>query len=176
MPPPLPTPIVVWSVSDIRGTLPTRAGGPAYTTRPLSGITGITIHYTASSPYATVRGIAAYQVGPTAQEAFPAIAYTLMVDYRGVVSLCHSLETRVWHSGAVVGGVARNASHVGVCWIGDTEPNAAQIRGLGEAISYVQHTLGRKLAVEGHRDAPYPTTCPGPTWPSWRSLVLAGVR
>lgn len=158
----------VWR--DLRGQLPVRPGRTYYN-RPLSGIVGATLHYTAGSPSATVEAINAYQIGPTAQEDFPAIAYHLVVTADGTVNLCHDLTTRVWHSGAVVDGVARNASHIGICYAGDVEPNAQQLRGLASGIAWCERQLGRQLTVEGHKDAPYATACPGPMWPQWRGQI-----
>jgi N-acetyl-anhydromuramyl-L-alanine amidase AmpD len=160
---------------DLRGTLPTREGAAPYYTRPLEGVVGLTIHYSASSPFASPAAIAAYQVGPNAQEAFPAIAYHLIIDHAGAAYLCHDLDVRCWHNGAVVGGVARNRSHVGICWIGNDSPTAEQIRGMGEAIAWCEAQLGRALEVEGHSDSDS-TQCPGPTWPSWRDAVMAVVE
>lgn len=158
---------------DLRGLLPTRPGRPYYL-RPLDGITGLTIHYTASAPQAgkdAVRAIAQYQVGPNAQEDFPGIAYTLVVPSDGTAYICHDLAVRTWHSGAVVDGIARNASHVGVAYIGDYQPNAAQLSGLAAAIGWVQAQLGRALTVEGHQSS-YPTECPGKDWPIWKQQLL----
>ncbi len=129
------------------------------------------VHYTASSPSATVQAIAAYQTGPGAQEAFPAIAYTLMVDGAGAVFLCHDLAVRCWHNGAP----GANTTRVGVCWIGNGTPTQVQIDGLAQAIRYVERTLGRPMDIRGHGDV-YQTTCPGPTWDTWRSLLVQKVR
>lgn len=162
-------------IIDMRGQLPTRPGAYYYD-RPLSGITGATVHYTASPATGTVESIAAYQVGPGAQENFPAIAYSLVVDGQGRVYLCHDLTTRCWHSGAVVGGIARNASHVGIVFIGNHSPTLPQVRGLAAAVCWAERELGRTLDVEGHRDPPYKTACPGPTWPAWKDTLLAFIE
>ena len=105
-------------------------------------------------------------------QKFPAIAYTLVVEGDGRIVLCHDLDVRCWHSGAVIGGVSRNVSHVGIVYSGDVEPGPAQLVGLREAIAWATSQLGRSLQVEGHRDAPYATACPGPTWPGWRAAIL----
>lgn len=158
---------------DLRGALPTRRGAERYFTRDLDGIVGVTIHYTASSPYATPETIARHQVTQTTTDPFPAIAYTLIVDWRGTVHLCHDLETRCWHSGAVVDGVARNRSHVGICWIGSYHPAPQQLTGMRQAIQWCERKLKRRLDVEGHSDS-YATACPGPTWPDWKPDILTG--
>jgi len=154
-------------IVDLRGQLPTRYPGADYSRRSVAGITGVDIHYTASPSTSTVRNIAAYQVGSSAQEDFPAIAYTYIVDGAGVPYRCHDLDRRVWHNGAP----GHNETRVGICYIGDHEPSAAQRAGLRAAIEDCERQLGRKLAVGGHKDN-YATTCPGSTWPSWRSAVL----
>jgi len=158
---------------DLRGQLPIRPGR-VYYTRPLSGISGVTVHYTAGSSWATVRDIAAYQVGPDAHEAFPAIAYTLVVTRDGTVHLCHDLETRCWHNEARPGGVARNATHVGICFTGAGWPTVDQILGLARAIVWTERSLGRRLEIEGHQDSS-DTRCPGDDWPAWREHLATAL-
>lgn len=117
-----------------------------------------------------VRNIARYQVGPNAQEAFPGISYSLMVDGAGTIYQCWDLAVRCWHNGAVVNGIARNASHIGICFIGDDEPTEGQLAGLLGAVAWTEGQLRRRLDIEGHQDH-YATSCPGPLWPWWRHLV-----
>ena len=165
--PPAPSPPAA-QMADLRGKLPIRPGTDGqYSRRNLEAVDSIDIHYTASPPSGTVQSIAAYQVSAGAQEAFPAIAYHLIVDGSGIISWCHDLNRRVWHNG----GPGRNERAIGLCYIGNTEPNAAQKRGLRDAIRWCQEQLGRPLSVAGHKDSS-PTQCPGPVWPSWRSDVL----
>lgn len=154
---------------DLRGKLPTRPGTDGqYSKRNLAAVDSIDIHYTASPPTGTVQSIASYQVGPGAQEDFPAIAYHIIVTGDGTANWCHDLDRRVWHNG----GSGRNERAIGLCYVGNVEPNDDQKRGLRRAVVWCQEQLGRPLAVAGHRDAPYPTQCPGPTWPGWRIDVL----
>ena len=147
---------------------------PPYSTRPLSAIVGVDIHYTASPSSVSVESIAAYQTGPGAQEAFPAIAYSMVVDGQGVPYLCHDLTTRCWHSGAP----GANTTRLSVCWIGVTTPTQAQIDGMGFCVAWLQEQLGRALDMRGHRDG-YPggqgTQCPGP-WPGWRRGVTEAIE
>ena len=162
------------SLLDYRDKLPIRRSAQPYYPRELARVIGATIHYTAGPPAMTIESVAAYQVGPNAQEAFPAIAYHLVIPADGSVCVCHDLGTRVWHSGAVIGGVARNASHVGICYIGNVEPNEAQLAGIRAALRFCEAQLRRPLdSIEGHRDAPYATACPGPAWPAWASAILS---
>ena len=155
---------------DLRGRLRTRLGARPYYERPIEGIQGVTIHYTASSPYASPDAIAAYQTGPSSHLEFPAVAYTLLVDAWGTTYQCHDLDVRCWHSGAVVDGVARNASHIGICWIGSDGPTALQVEGIADAFAWCETQLGKRLTLEGHRDS-YSTACPGANWATWRRDV-----
>lgn len=117
--------------------------------------------------------MARYQVGPGSHLAFPAIAYHLVIPATGYVALCHNLDVRCWHSGAIVEGVSRNLTHVGICYVGNQEPNLAQLAGIRAALRWVEENPGHPLeSIEGHRDAPYPTACPGPAWPRWRPEIL----
>lgn len=140
----------------------------------------MTIHYTAGPPTQTVWAVAAYQTSDSAAgqtgtgQPFPGLAYTLFVEGDGEVFLAWDLSVRVWHSGAVVSGEARNLTHIGICYAGNVEPNQRQIEGLGHAIGWCQRQLGRTLTVEGHGDA-YSTSCPGPKWPEWKTAVLSYV-
>jgi hypothetical protein len=165
------------NVLDLRGQLPTNSEAQ-YVTRPLDAITGVTLHYTEGPTNQTAADIAAYQTSEAARKQtgndtpFPGIAYTFLIDGTGTANLCHDLEVRSWHSAAVVSGLGRNLTHIGICYTGDQQPNEAQIRGIAEAIRWCQDQLGgRQLAIEGHRDPPYATQCPGPAWNAWRGAV-----
>jgi hypothetical protein len=152
----------------MRGQLPTRAGARPYTTRPLSGITGGRIHYTAGPTWSSVESIAYFQTGPNAQEDFPAIAYHYLVDGNGIAYWCHNPEVRCWHSGAP--GV--NVTDVAVCYTGLIEPNDSQIVGIANATLHVERLLGHDLTWRGHKEG-YATTCPGPKWNGWWPKVEA---
>ena len=89
-----------------------------------------------------------------------------MIDHVGDVHLLHDLDRRVWHSGAP----GANDTKVGICYIGDQEPNELQMEGIKQAILHAQNELGRSLLIDGHKDK-YPTACPGPTWPNWRDKI-----
>jgi hypothetical protein len=61
---------------------------------------------------------------------------------------------------------------VGICYTGNQQPTEAQISGIAEAVRWCQDQLGgRQLTIEGHRDPPYATQCPGPAWNQWRGAV-----
>lgn len=116
--------------------------------------------------------IARYQTGPNAQEDFPAIAYTMVVDGQAKSYLCHDLETRTWHNAAP----GANTTRLSVCWIGITSPTQAQIDGMAHCVVWLEQQLGRSLDVRGHKDAPYPTTCPGATWATWQPALLEAIQ
>ena len=166
------------ALNDLRGQLPSRR---AYNARPLDGITGITLHYTAGGTNTSARAIAEFQISPAAAantgagEPFPGIAYTILVTGDGTPNLCHDLDRRTWHSSATVHGLPRNLTNIGICYTGNNQPNDAQVRGIAEAIGWCQSQLGRELEIEGHGDA-MATDCPGPVWPDWRHDVLALVQ
>lgn len=160
------------AIVDKRGKLAAR--GP-YSKRSLSGINGITLHYTAGNANMSVEDLAAMQINLVADastgEKFPAIAYTIVVDGNGQVNLCHDLDTRSWHSAAIVNGVSWNTTRVSVCYTGNTEPNDMQIHGINTAIKWVREQLGKNLPVDGHRDV-YATLCPGNTWNIWKDKLI----
>ena len=154
---------------DLRGELPVRTGynkDQPYPPRDVNAVTAVDIHYTASAPSTSILAIAQYQIGPQAQEAFPAIAYHFMIDEVGDYHLLHDLDRRVWHNGAP----NRNNIAIGICYIGNTQPNDAQIKGMQNAITYSEQQLGRDLTISGHRDT-YATQCPGNSWPVWKSKL-----
>ncbi len=126
----------------------------------------MTIHYTASPPTTKILNIALYQIGPNAQEDFPAIAYHFMIDDVGDYHILHDLDRRVWHSGAP----GANNTKVGICYIGNHTPNQMQLDGIKKAIQYSQNELGKTLSIEGHKYR-YATSCPGPTWPGWKKEI-----
>lgn len=130
----------------------------------MSNVDSVDIHYTASPPSGTVYNIAAYQTGTSSHEPFPAIAYHMIVAEDGTYYLLHDLDRRVWHNGAA----GRNEVAVGICYIGNTEPNNTQMKGLRQAIKWCEQQLGIKLSIRGHKDS-YPTQCPGSTWNNWKN-------
>ena len=99
---------------------------------------------------------------------FPGIAYTFFVEGTGLINRCHPYGTACWHSAAK----DRNRTHVGLCYAGDNEPNAAQLEALRWAVHLIQEELGRSLEVEGHRSV-YPTACPGPTMEEWLPYLVS---
>jgi hypothetical protein len=107
---------------------------------------------------------------PPTGTKFPAIAYHLLIDGNAQINICHDLNTRTWHSAAVVAGKGRNYTHVGICYTGDYQPTNDQIISLREAVKWVREQLGRYLPIEMHRSV-YPTQCPGSTAEIWMPLL-----
>jgi N-acetylmuramoyl-L-alanine amidase len=143
-----------------------------YRSRPLAGITGGTVHYTASPAWVTPKRVAEAQLDRIADEltgrTFPGLAYSFIVDEMGVPYRAWDLSTRCWHSAAS----GRNSRYVGVVYTGDHEPNPAQRIAIRACFADVERQLGRKLdVIEGHGDV-YRTVCPGPTWPRWKDQIL----
>ncbi len=160
-------------VRDLRGKLPLRYPAvpvepvqylPYYAARDPRWISEILIHYTASPASSRVEDIAAYQVGPTAQEAFYAIAYHGIVGEDGILNLCHDLAVVTW------GCTGHNWQAAHLCYCGDREPNAEQLVGLKVGVEWVQAQLGRALPLYGHKER-LSTSCPGPTWPAWKDAI-----
>lgn len=162
-----------WTPTDVRGKLPTNHEGN-YAKRDIAAITGITIHYTAGPPSQSVYDVAAYQTSEAARGQtgagvpFPGLAYTFFVELNGKTSQAWDLNVACWHAGAG----NRNVINVGICYAGDVAPSEAQITALAQTIGYVQKAVGRKLGIEGHKDIPYNTSCPGDAWPAWKPKVV----
>lgn len=169
-------------VVDLRAILNTvpyvRDGAEPYGTRPVDGITGITMHYTASHPSTSIWATALYQTSDAVlavgQPRFPSIAYHWYI-VGDVAYRCHDLATRCWHSAGIVNGVKRNDSHVAICYAGGRRPSEEQIQAIRLAIETTQQELGRALEEEGHKDATQ-TSCPGAAWPAWRSQIVVVYR
>lgn len=166
-----------WIPVDMKGKLPTNHESN-YGTRDVSGITGVTLHYTAGPASQTVYQVAQYQTSEAARGQpgppvpFPGLAYTFFVEQDGKTSMAWDLNVEVWHSN----GPGRNTHNVGICYAGDLGPNEAQLNGMAQAIGWCERTIGRKLGVEGHKDAGGSATeCPGPQWPGWRADVMSRV-
>jgi len=164
-----------WVPTDVRGRLATNHEAN-YGSRDLNGISGITLHYTAGPASQTVFQVAEYQTSEAARGQtgvgvpFPGLAYTLFVEQDGKTSLAHDLTVACWHSSAS----GRNEHNVGICFAGDGSPTDAQMTAMAQAIGWVQKQLGRKVGLEGHKDA-MSTACPGPGWPGWKATVVSRI-
>jgi hypothetical protein len=163
-----------WTPTDMRGKLPTNHEGD-YAARELSGISGVTLHYTAGPASQSAYQVAQYQTSEAARGQtganvpFPGLAYTFFVEQDGKVVMAWDLARAPWHSN----GPGRNTHYIGICYAGDVAPNDAQITGMAQAIGFAQRQLGKKLTIEGHKEAGGSNTeCPGPQWPSWKQTVI----
>ncbi|MHB1133724.1 MAG: peptidoglycan recognition protein family protein [Chloroflexota bacterium] len=158
-----------YPLADRRGHLPTRPGAEPYAARALGAITMAVIHYSGVDADHSAAQIAAYQVGKTEGDLFPAIAYHFVVRQNGEIEQCHDLATRAWHAGS-----AGNESGVGICLPMLHGPTTTQVEACARLVATLRQRLGRVLAVVGHCDL-MPTACPGPAWPLWRRLATPPV-
>jgi hypothetical protein len=170
-PPPPPPPPPTWEPVNMIGQLPTRPGGwetasYPYRSRDINRVRRFRVHYTAGPTSASVHSIASYQVGPTAQADFPAIAYHLLVEGNGRVNWCHDFDKRVWGSAAP----GANEMDIHCCYTGDYEPTPIQIEGMRNALAWAERRRGFTLELLAHR-TDYATNCPGPTWEQWRDQL-----
>ena len=161
---------------DLRGELPILGRGQSYGRRSLGQITGITYHYTASRPDTSIRAIAEYQISEAATpqtgagQPFPGIAYHIVVkggQQAGLPHLCWDLDVVTWHAGPA------NASQIALCYIGNGPPTEKQLLAMAKAHVWAEQKLGRRLAVQGHKDV-VQTTCPG-GWPAWRDRLIGAI-
>jgi len=129
-------------------------------------VDSIDFHYTASPIVTSVQAIAQYQIGPTAQADFPAIAYHIIIDSTGKFYYTQDLDRRVWHNGAP----GRNERAIGICYTGDVRPTPKQIDGLKEARLWCERQLKKPLVKMAHNTT-YATSCPGPYFNEWKNSV-----
>lgn len=172
------------AVQDVRAQFPVRTDFPeTYGTRDLAGIVGVTLHWTAAPASQTVKAIYDYQVSwaaapqTGADQPFPGLAYTYVVDGQGRPYYVNDLSTQVWHSA----GPSRNRTRIGLVYMGNTGgyPTPQQVDGLAESIVHAEMLLGRRFGadmIEGHRDGWPGTACPGPAWPAFKPQLLAAIE
>ncbi|MER5769546.1 peptidoglycan-binding protein [Streptomyces sp. NPDC001985] len=149
-------------------------GAPA--TSPAAHIAstrGVKVHYL-GAPYssrahdrcgASVRQIRAAHLA-NAAEGYSDIAYNLIVCEHG-----HVFEGRGAHRRTGANGTAAlNARHYAVCALlgssGLTQPPAAMLTGLRDAIDWLRAEGDAGAEILGHRDG-HPTACPGDALYAW---------
>lgn len=175
LPEPEPLPGQLPGIVDKRGRLPM---GTDYATirdqiyghRAVANVTMATLHYTDSPPVLSAEQVASAQLQRDAAPGgpkFPGLAYHYIVEQDGTPVWAWDIDIRVWHSAAP----GKNTQSVGVCYIGNVEPNPAQILGMAAALRHAEAALGRLITIGGHMDD-YATECPGPRWPDWKGNVI----
>lgn len=149
-----------------------------YERRPLSQITHLAIHHTATPPTVNPARIADLHVSPDpnrGKEAWPGIGYHYFIHGDGSIDQTNHLETASYH-------VHRhNIYSVGIVFAGSFMngkiPTSAQLRAGGHLVAWLMQELNIPLArVWGHREFPDNTTvCPGSEWTlgnRWRDLLF----
>ena len=153
-----------------------------YERRPLSQITHLAIHHTATPPSVTPTRIAEMHVSPDSnrgKEAWPGIGYHFFIHADGTIDQTNALETASYH-------VHRhNVYSVGVVFAGSFMngkiPTSAQLRSGAHLTAWLMQELNVPLArVWGHREFPDNTTvCPGSEWTlgnRWRDLLFERIE
>ncbi len=153
-----------------------------YERRPISQITHIAIHHTATPSSISPARIAELHVAADAsrgKEPWPGIGYHFFIHADGSIDQTNPLETVSYH-------VHRhNMYSVGVVFAGSFMngriPTSAQLRSGAHLTSWLMQELGIPLArVWGHREFPDNTTvCPGSEWTMgnrWRDLLFERIE
>lgn len=153
-----------------------------YERRPLSQITHLAIHHTATPPTVTPTRIAELHVKPDSnrgKEAWPGIGYHYFIHVDGTVDQTNQLETASYH-------VHRhNIYSVGIVFAGSFMngkiPTSAQLRSGAHLTAWLMQELNVPLArVWGHREFPdNSTVCPGSEWTlgnRWRDLLFERIE
>lgn len=153
-----------------------------YERRPLSQITHLAIHHTATPPTVNPARIAELHVSPDSsrgKEAWPGIGYHYFVHADGSIDQTNHLEAASYH-------VHRhNVYSVGIVFAGSFMngkiPTSAQLRAGGHLVAWLMQELNIPLArIWGHREFPDNTTvCPGSEWTlgnRWRDLLFERIE
>lgn len=164
---------------DVRGRLPDGDYGLGwYDVRPVSAITEIAIHHTATPPTVTVEAIHYHH---TARNHWSGTGYTVFIDGAAKVYLTGTLETARAHVGGTdpVTGQAWNWKTVGVCLAGsfmDYQPTDAQKDAAGRVLACLYQVIGEKQ-YRGHKEfnGGVATACPGATWWNWQDDIAPPV-
>lgn len=158
-------------IIDIVDELPKHAT-LKYATRPLTGITTLTIHHTVSPPDRSIESIASYHVN---SNGWPGIGYHFVIKDTGIIYQTNYLETKSYHAGSYAAPGDENAVSVGVTLQGDftnAPPPQAQLDAARELVAHLKSVLPSVTAVLGHRQMPGASTaCPGATWAQWLPYV-----
>ena len=131
-----------------------------FSLRPIDGITGISVHHSASKMgQFDVYDFAKWHTDPNGRMAAPAICYHFCIEPDGEILQVNLLEQRAWHSGNA------NTTTIGIELNGNfciEQPTEEQIKSLNWLNDYLQHRLERKLTIKGHKEwkGNY-TSCPG---------------
>lgn len=144
-------------IVDYTNRLPRKGN---FASRKTDVITHVVVHHTASKMgQFTVFDFARWHMDPKGRLKAPAICYHFGIDGPGEIKQVNDLTQIAWHAGNA------NKYSIGIELDGNFEveqPTEAQLKSLAWLIEYLNTTLGRKLTVIGHKEAPgNATACPG---------------
>lgn len=128
----------------------------------------LAIHHSGVNADSTAQSIAEYHVQHNGWAE--GIGYHWLVHWDGRIEYVGDILT------ARANVAKRNREVIGICLPGnwnDDVPSDAQLGGALELVTWLRALLPW-AEVRGHSEVAlpaYPTTCPGLTWPAWRSIL-----
>ena len=152
-------------VTDLRNILLSRG---AYATRLAKDIEGLVIHHVGVNGPVDAQSTANYHVN---NKKWPGIGYHFFIRKDGSISYTQDWNRASFH----VAG--QNHKYMGICLEGDfthATPNPNQLTSAHQLVANIQHAFGQWWEVYGHYEVALktnPTSCPGASWPRWKSAV-----
>ena len=144
-----------------------------YDTRPLSQITHISVHHSATPANISLDLIAKYHVET---HGWPGIGYHFYIKPDGTIYQTNRLETISYHTRD------NNSYTVGICVAGtfnDTVPTPAQMNSAAHLIAWLMEKLDIPLEnVKGHKEY-VSTQCPGEEWlkdKRWKAMLFKRIK
>lgn len=138
---------------DISGQLPKNG---SWKWRPLSGITDITLHHTASGPDWTPERLANLHIK---DRKWPGIAYHYLIYEDGKVYQVNKWESLTYHNGY------NNTKAIGISMVGNYQtgyPTEKQIDAVIALSKYLRRSIPSITRLIGHKEYPGASTaCPG---------------
>lgn len=148
---------------------------PGYDQRPLSDLTHIIIHHTASADNQMteaeeVATLAAIRGHHQAAEGWPGIGYHAVVFPSGRLYLTGKSTDIRYHAGDA------NPYSYGLCVAGSfmgKTPTVSALAAMRTFIANMRVGFGRDFTIVGHKDV-MQTACPGDTWEKWKPVIVGG--
>ena len=160
------------SVEDLTQKLP-RHPTKLYESRPITDITTLVIHHSATGPSVRPERIAEYHIK---RMDWPGIGYHFLVSADGVLYQTNPLETISYHA------TKANPYSLGICFLGNFNeqiPTPSQLQAGAHLLAWLMQELDIPLEnVEGHMKFTT-TACPGYQWlngKKWRELLYQEIR